>query len=221
MLTQLSLAPIAVLIIFIINFDKKTKEPFYLMFTAFFFGGFIVTIVLPICAMLENTYFAQRFNVIYRAYISSALLEELFKAVFLYFLSSENRHFNRPFDFIIYSCLISLGFASSENLIYVYHPILGGVSTAVERAIFSVPGHFLFGITMGYYYAGGKNGVFKKSNILPAFAVSFLLHGIYNNIVISAGVLYLLIFTPYMYFLWKNGLKKMLVMQIKSNVDIS
>ena len=55
-------------------------------------------------------------------------------------------HFNHRFDGVVYGVFVSLGFAAVENVLYV---LTSGFSTAVVRAIFSIPGHAMFGVVMG------------------------------------------------------------------------
>ena len=118
---------------------------------------------------------------LYTSFIVASGTEELFKFIILYFLVWKNKNFNEPFDGIVYAVFISLGFAGIENVLYIFNPYLGGYQTAIARAIFSVPGHGLFGVSMGYYYAIAK---FNKTTLVTAFSALFI-HGIYDFILIS------------------------------------
>lgn len=221
MLTQLALAPSMVLIIFLLAFDKYTKEPLWLMITFFIYGLFSVVPVMAFCSYLPRTGLKEQFPLFYNAFLSSAIPEEFVKAMFIYFLFADNKYINEPFDFIVYPCIFALGFASAENIVYIYHPFLGGISTAITRAVFSVPGHFLFAVSMGFYFAGGHCLNYCKVNIFKAFAVAAAIHGVYNSIIFVFGEAYLIVFIPLIFVLWKMGLKKIMYMQIKYDVNIS
>ena len=221
MLTQLALAPAMVLVIFLLHFDRYTKEPLWLMILFFIYGMFSVVPVMAFCSCLLKTNLQNEIPVIYKAFLSSALPEEFMKAVFIFFMFLDNKYINEPFDFIVYPCIFSLGFSAAENLVYVYHPILGGVSTAITRAAFSTPGHFIFGICLGYYFAGGRKINLCCINIIKAFLFSTLLHGVYNLILVCMGRWYIVLLAPYLIFLWKKGLYNMLCMHINNHVNIS
>ena len=221
MLTQLALAPAMVLIIFLLHFDKYTKEPLWLMVLFFIYGMFSVVPVMAFCACLSKTNLQSVMPLFYTSFLSSALPEEFIKSVFIFFLFLNNKYINEPFDFIVYPCIFALGFSAAENIVYVYHPLLGGISTALIRAVFSTPGHFIFGISMGYYFAGGRKTDYCCVNIIKAFLYSSFIHAMYNLIVVYMDEWYLILLVPYIIFLWKKGLYNMLCMQINNHVNIS
>jgi len=136
-------------------------------------------------------------------------VEEGFKFAALYFLIWRSRNFNEPVDGIVYAVFISLGFAGVENVLYVFNPQLGGMSTALMRAVVSVPAHGLFGIIMGYHFAIARFEPQNKSlRIFLAFFAPWLAHGVYNTILLSGYTYYLVVFVPFLLMLWHSGLKK-------------
>ena len=93
------------------------------------------------------------------------------------------KDFNEPIDGIVYGVTASLGFATLENIYYVY--LLAGyfettsMTLALLRSFSAIPAHAVFGIFMGYFfmrYAFVKKG----DNLIFAFLVPFTLHGCYN-----------------------------------------
>ena len=64
--------------------------------------------------------------------------EELFKFLALMFVAFPRKNFNEPFDGIVYSVMIGLGFASFENIMYVFE---GGIGVAFMRTFTAVPMH--------------------------------------------------------------------------------
>ncbi len=121
------------------------------------------------------------FKALYEAFITAALPEELIKLIFLYCLIYNHKDFDTPFDGIFYSVFLCMGFAAAENTGYAFHPVLGGLKTALLRSVFSVPCHGIFSAVMGYYLSKSK---FCRSSLLPSFAVPFLLHGTYDFILL-------------------------------------
>lgn len=73
--------------------------------------------------------------------------------MFLHARTWRNPNFNYRFDGIVYAVFVSLGFAAFENIQYVLHY---GLSVALPRAIFAVPGHMSFAVFMGLFYGRAK-----------------------------------------------------------------
>ena len=87
------------------------------------------------------------------------------------------RAFNEPFDGITYCVMISMGFATIENVMYVMD---GGVTTALLRMVTAVPAHATFGIIMGYYLGLKKFDSENRYYGLKALGFAALLHGAYD-----------------------------------------
>jgi len=208
MLIQLALAPVLLLLFFMFIKDRYEKEPIILLFVGTLYGVYLAAPVLANDVLLMNIEIGKKYPVLFSSFVTSAANEEGFKLLFLGFLMHKNKEFNEPVDGIVYSVFIALGFAAAENLIYVLSPSLGGVGTALQRAIFSVPGHGLFAIAMGYYFAYWH--YYKKGikYLFLSFLVPWLLHGFYNFILLVDVSWYLFIFIPYQLMLWTGGIIK-------------
>ena len=172
MLVELASTPVAAGLFFLYIKDKYEKEPWKMLFLGVLFGLYTAAVVYALGSFLEER-FPHEETPFYTAFFSSAGVEEAVKFLFLFFLIWGNRNFNEPLDGIVYGVFVSLGFAWAENVIYVTHPILGGYETAFARALLSVPGHGLFGVRLGYYFALGKYRSRKDTCRLP-FSVLIL-----------------------------------------------
>ena len=163
-----------------------------MLFLGVLFGLYTAAVVYALGSFLEER-FPHEETPFYTAFFSSAGVEEAVKFLFLFFLIWGNRNFNEPLDGIVYGVFVSLGFAWAENVIYVTHPILGGYETALERALLSVPGHGLFGVRMGYYFALGKYR--NRKRYLPlAFFSPYLAHALYNYFLLKREPVFWLFF---------------------------
>jgi RsiW-degrading membrane proteinase PrsW (M82 family) len=207
-----AVAPVLICSFYIYVRDKYEKEPYRLLLLGLVFG---VTITFPII-QAENMVTALMpvggllFEAFYVSFIVAGLVEEAFKFIVLYSLTWRNRNLNERFDGIVYAVFISLGFAGLENILYVFNPELGGMATALSRAIFSVPGHGFFGVMMGYYFAMAKFEAGKKTRLmLRGFLIPWLVHGLYDFILLSNMPFVMFIFVPFVGCLWINGFKKM------------
>ena len=164
----MALAPVIIVCFYVYIRDKYEKEPIRLLLLGVFFGLLISAPIMAVENLLTTMTPNKNFLIeaLYTSFIVASGTEELFKFIILYFLVWKNKNFNEPFDGIVYAVFISLGFAGIENVLYIFNPYLGGYQTAIARAIFSVPGHGLFGVSMGYYYAIAK---FNKTTLVTAF----------------------------------------------------
>lgn len=200
MLLTLAISPILIALFYVYIRDKYEKEPTRLLVMGVLTGivttlpiiyvGNIVTLLLPI----EATMMAETFFV---AFVSSSLVEEGLKFVALFILIWKSPELNEKFDGIVYAVFVSLGFAFVENILYVFSRDLGGVSTAINRALFSIPGHALFGVFMGYYLTKAKYE--SKLKYLPlAFLGPWWVHATYNFLLIWDGFVQTILF--YLFF---------------------
>ncbi len=205
----LSLAPVILILIYINYRDKYEKEPLGLLLKALVAGA-IITIPVIIVEMILDEYNvgeSKMVNAFYKGFIVAALTEEAFKFFAFRILIWKNKNFNEFFDGIIYAVFISLGFAAVENVLYVFQ---GGGSVGMLRAFTAVPAHAIFGVAMGYYFGLARFIPEKKSYYMGmAIFIPVLLHGLYDFIIFSENEWLLLLFVPYIIFMWIFGFKKM------------
>jgi Predicted membrane protein len=121
------------------------------------------------------------------AFIVAALPEEGFKLLALWLVLRKNPFFDEHFDGIVYAVCIGLGFATIENVGFIFQEG-NGLSVAISRALFAVPGHYAFAVIMGYYYS-----LYHFVDRSPRTAIYILLipvvaHGIYDAIVLGGNV---------------------------------
>lgn len=197
---ELATVPAVIGLFYMYIRDKYEKEPYRMVWIAFFLGICATFVIYGVGEAVERI-FSHRETPIYTAFVSSAFIEESVKFIFLYYFIWRNRNFNEPFDGIVYAVLISLGFAWVENLVYVLHPSMGGLTTGISRAIFSVPSHALFGVQMGYFFALAKFHR-KKSYLFYAFFIPYIVHGLYNYFLLKEMSIYWIHFIVLEIILW-------------------
>ena len=150
------------------------------------------------------------------SFFTAAPVEEGLKLSVLYFLVYKMKDFNEPIDGIVYGVSASLGFATLENLYYVYlladYYQTSSMYLAVVRSFSAITAHAVFGVFMGYFFM--KYAFIKKGdNLIFAFLVPFTLHGCYNLFVSSNFIVALaLIFISWIVALRMfSGLKRKIV----------
>lgn len=202
-------APVVIILVYVYIRDKYDKEPLGLLLKTLLAGALTTIPILLVGTWLSKylVLFTGLQAAAYNAFIVAALNEEFFKFAALFFLIWRHKAFDEKFDGIVYAVFVSLGFAWVENIMYV---LQYGQEVAYSRAITAVPMHAILGVTMGYYFSMAK--FFEKRrtiNFLSALFIPVLLHGIYDFILMSQHEMYLLIFIPFLIYLWRSGFKKM------------
>ena len=160
--------------------DKHEKEPLLLLIISFLYGGLSTLITWSISFPLNVFLITKPDDVVSQfinAFFKVALVEEFSKFLFVRFVLFHNKNFNEPFDGIVYAVMVSMGFASVENLLYVYQY---GVVTGILRMFTAVPAHAVFGIMMGFYAGRARfqNATWLYSAL--ALLVPALFHGTYD-----------------------------------------
>src|SRR5438034_749553 len=125
-LLALAVAPGAAIAVYIYSKDKYDREPLNTLFFSFLLGMaatvpaiFIQETLQPVLYSYFPGYTIPYYSLL--AFILVACSEEGSKYLMLRFYAYRNKAFNEPFDGIIYSVMISMGFATLENIQYVLH----------------------------------------------------------------------------------------------------
>lgn len=177
-----AIAPSLAIILYIFIKDKYDKEPIKYLAICFLLGALGIIPAIFIEMYLENHYsIGDKIGLIaLSAFFGVALPEELVKFIALRYYIFKKSAFNEPYDGIVYAVMISMGFATIENLFYVIDSG-GGMHTALLRMFTAVPAHAIFGITMGYFVGKAKFESWNRASLLTqGFLLSFILHGAYD-----------------------------------------
>ena len=180
-LLALALSPGLAIILYIYLKDRYEPEPIKLLAIGFVLGVIAFGISVPVGNLLENLFGIKDqdlFDQVIKAFLVVAVVEESSKFIFLRTVIYPNKNFDEPFDGIMYSVMIAMGFATIENLIYVLN---GGGGIAIIRMFTAVPSHAIFAILMGYFVGidkivPGKGFGYSVFGLLLAI----LFHGIYD-----------------------------------------
>ena len=161
--------------------DRREEEPLSIILLAFFFGILSFGIAIGIGWLLHTYAHIDRedvHHVLIKAVIFVGLVEEAAKFLFLRGILFNSKYFDEPFDGIVYSVMIGMGFATAENIIYVLN---GGGGTAIVRMFTAVPAHAMFAVLMGFFIGEAK--VFPSSSFIYSFMAIFfavIAHGYYD-----------------------------------------
>ena len=220
-LALLAILPAAVLLIIIYKADKIEKEPIGLMALVFFLGmvstisaGLLEELGDWILYSIFGVHPTETTNMLILAiyfFLVVGVAEELGKLVVLKLVTWNNKEFNFAFDGIVYSVCATLGFAALENVMYILN--LRYLEVVVMRGILSVPGHCIFGIFMGIYYAIAKgyelrgNKAKMRANLMKAFWIPVGLHGLYDFCLSSGTLITTIVFYALEIFMVVNAIR--------------
>ena len=178
--------PIAI-VMYIVRSDKF-PEPTNLIIKTFFVGiflcwpaGFLNSYIF----VLEDS-----FGFSDMSFLAGFTEEPLKFLAFMLFIKA-NIEFNEPMDAIVYGTIISLGFATYENIeyVYLYNEEFSSLFIAILRAISAIPLHACCGVIMGYYIGLYTfKGSYKY--IVQALLIPILIHALYNFLTGYNGILF-------------------------------
>ncbi|MBR3569858.1 MAG: PrsW family intramembrane metalloprotease [Oscillibacter sp.] len=191
----LAVLPSVLLAAYVCRKDKIEKEP-PLMLCGLFLTGALTVISAIFLGLIGEAFFEDIVEpdsmewLLIDNFLLTALVEEGGKYYVLKKRTWDSPHFNYIFDAVVYAVIVSLGFATAENILYVAGS--GDLETAVMRGIFSVPGHMIDGVFMGAAYGMAKRCDLAgerrrcKKYLRRALWVPALVHGFYD-FCLSAG----------------------------------
>ncbi len=226
MLLFISVVPVLVLLVFIRRADRFHAEPMKLLIRLMVFGMIsVIPIILVEIWLSRMNVYSGDLAAMYDAFVVAGFSEETFKWLIVMIFAFGSVEYDEPLDGIVYAVFVSMGFAVVENIMYVYG---NGFNNGIMRAVTAVPAHMLFGVMMGYYLSMYKF-VGRKYYLVLSVLIPILLHGSYNFI-LMANNWYLVLFIPYMMFMWWLATKRikkyqmisiLIVDPIQSDIDES
>lgn len=181
LLVSLSILPGFFIMALIYNLDaqNKNKEPLWLLAFAFILGAINLYLDINILDVILSSNEVQHnfLNTGIEA-LTVSTTEELLKFLVVMIIIYPNKNFDEPFDGIVYSVFVGMGFATVENLTFV---LQGSASLAIMRMMTAVPAHFVFAVIMGYYLGKAKSK--KKTQLLFIFLsllIPIMIHAVYD-----------------------------------------
>lgn len=244
--TIVAFAPAPFYLFAVLWIDRFDPEPGWAIAASFAWGGLVAILV----SIVMNTMFGTAIGGIAGAkqgdtlmsIISAPIFEEGSKGVFLvlllFFLRKE---FDGIVDGIFYGCVIALGFATFENILYYGGEFLDGgfsglLHNVFARGILAPFSHALFTSMTGLGCGIARETHNKMIRLLapPAgYVLAMILHGFWNAIASATGgigyyIAYVMVWVP-LFLIFVGGIiavvrreqkiiKRMLAPQVDQNV---
>jgi RsiW-degrading membrane proteinase PrsW (M82 family)/GNAT superfamily N-acetyltransferase len=178
LLTALAIAPGLAICFFFFYKDAHNPEPARYLLVSFLLG---MVAVLP-AALIELRLFRSTPHsvpeTLFTAYFVVGLVEEGCKFAMLRAYGFTRPSFDEPLDGIVYAVMVSMGFATLENVGYIWRH---GYEVAILRMFTSVPAHASFAVVMGYFAGKAKFDPARRSLLLLCGLLgAAFLHGTYD-----------------------------------------
>ena len=179
----LAIAPGLAISLYIYRKDSYDKEPKKYLLVSFLLGmlSVVPAIFIQLIAGLVFGGISGNSSVLFNVFFAFIIVgcsEEGSKFAMVRWYAYPKKVFDEPFDGIIYSVMVAMGFATIENIGYVQRH---GMGTAIMRMFLSVPAHAAFGIIMGYYIGLAK---FNKEKsvfyFIKGLVLAIFFHGAFD-----------------------------------------
>lgn len=207
-LSTLAVGPGIGLAVYIYYADEWEPEPKKLLIQCFILGSLacmpaglyevIFEEIFSFEGLLDDSRQFTFSAIMFFSFIGVALPEEFCKFIILKNFIYRNREFNEPMDGIVYGGMVGCGFATLENIGYVF---LYSYETGILRMFTAVPSHACWGIILGYFMAKAKFSPNPKNHLTKGLLLVMVLHGTYDFGLFYGKAWSNLVFTIPSYFL--------------------
>src|SRR5215475_10168588 len=181
-LLALAIAPGIAVSLFIYSLNKYGRASMRYLVVAFLLGAVATLPALAVQLSVEDVRTEPwRHSIaayLFYAFVVVALSEEGSKFLVLRWYAYPLKVFREPFDGVVYSVMIGMGFATVENIEYVHK---FGLETGVSRFFLAIPAHAAFAVLMGYPVGRAKFSRGRRVGLLLwGLFVAVLFHGSFD-----------------------------------------
>ena len=152
------------------------------------------------------------------AVITAPVVEEVLKFFIFMIFFYHAKDFDEPLDGIIYACSIALGFATIENVFYVFSALEYNkvFEVASMRAFLSIPGHFLFSALWGYAAGTVKFRMRHRVTLGAGVITAILLHAGFNFTATLSAIGTLVFIIVFSLYAWVLFTKRLTIFRLDS-----
>lgn len=219
-----ALIPAVILGWWIYQKDSLRPEPLNMLIKAFLYGvgsTFVTLVITQLLGIMGLfVYDLGSFSgAVSTALFAAALPEELAKLLMLWLLLRKNPYYDEYFDGIVYAACVGLGFAATENVLYLVQST-DWVGTGIVRGLTAVPAHFAIACAMGYFYSKLHFGDRSSITAVCVLAVPVIIHWVYDALAFSEGiaapalsVVFNILFVLLICLVYRNTMRRISAMQ--------
>ena len=187
--------PLIAFLVYVYLRYKFSNWSFSLLFRSFLWGMFSIVLVLAV--QLIATYLGlDRLNnirrVLFYALVIMAFFAELGKYTVLKGFIYPKGEFKTPVDGIIFAVMISMGFATMNNILYFIN--IPDLTVSSVNALTAGPANVIFGVIMGFFIGLGKLRRMKVVDSMTGLAAAIFFHALYDFCLLTKDYRMLLAF---------------------------
>lgn len=178
---SLAIPPVIALLIYFYLKYKFGKQPYPLLFKSFLWGMVSIGLVL-IVQVLASYFELDRLGnirrILFYSLVIMAFFSELAKFFFLKGFLYPKEDFKSPVDGIIYAVMISMGFATMNNILSLIN--IPNLDVNLINAFTSGPANVIFGVLMGFFIGMGKLRKIRFVDSMTGLGAAVLFHALYG-----------------------------------------
>jgi RsiW-degrading membrane proteinase PrsW (M82 family) len=175
------LPPLIAVIVFIYLQYKFSHWSYTFLLKAFLWGMFSIVLVLVVqltASYMELDKLTNIRRILFYALVIMAFFAELGKFIILKGFIYPRKEFKTPMDGIIFTVMISMGFATMNNFIYFIN--IPDLTVNIPNALSAGPANAIFGVMMGFFIGLGKLRKMKVIDSMTGLAAAVFFHGLYS-----------------------------------------
>lgn len=168
--------------LYVVSRDRHNPEPRRLLAFSFLLGALLTVPAYFLEKTASGLLPKNVPGVLTQSFIGIAIAEEGLKFLAIRYYCFRLRSFDEPLDGIVYSIMVSMGFATFENIAYAS---IHGYGVLLGRIFTSVPAHACFAAIMGYYIGLAQAHPEKRNSLFAQGVLrAVLFHGCYDAFIL-------------------------------------
>lgn len=178
---SLALAPLIAGIIIAIVWTKRGKDRYPGLISSFILGMISIVVVLLfqyIARQFGLEIFTNIRRIIFYSFVIMGFGSEFGKYLILRYYNFPKSSFNGPLDGIVYTTMISLGFAFVGNILYFVLPYYDTID--FFYAITVILGNLFFAVILGFFLGMAKTRENKFVDSMTGLFGAAFFHALYN-----------------------------------------
>ena len=192
----LVLAPLLAVLLVTIIWTKRDKNRYPKLLSSFFYGMLSLVVVLLfqfIARQFDLENFTNIRRIIFYSFVVMGFGSELGKYLILRYHLFPKESFKGPLDSIVYSSMISLGFAFMGNILYFLLPNYPEIDFLY--AITVVFANLFFAVILGFFVGLAKSRENKFVDSMTALFGAAIFHAVFNFCFITSDFRFLIFFS--------------------------
>lgn len=198
LLIFLSIIPGFLVSWYVVSRDKYDREPRLWLVISFMFGAMSTVPAILLERAMFNWFGISvsdsLFGTFICAFLGIALIEEGLKFLFLKQFVYPADVLSEPMDGIVYAVMISMGFATWENIVFLLIRNTATIEIALLRMFTAIPAHAAFAVIMGFHVG--------LSKFVPRSRTSLLAKGLFWAIIAHGAYDFFIFQTNYLWMRW-------------------